>query len=348
MVSLHTRALLDTWYSRRNTLRWSIGFVYKTEGPCYRKAGAMMLFNDAGEQFGLLSGGCLESDIRVHAQKVMHFGKPALLAYDGSDEDDIAFQLGIGCGGTVHIVLLPITESNDHLNLEKVFHSLSNKRSCTYRVKLPVADHAIVAEVNDCLTNELSTHAKTDVDESGHEWLSVHMAPEPHLLICGGGLDAKPVASIARELGFEVSLWDPRPANARYEHFGAAITLLDFPATHLRQYAQDAKVHAATVMSHNVALDASAIKALEPIGLNYLALLGPASRKRTVLEAAGLKDGKLISSMAHISGPAGLDLGGELPESIALAILAECHAVLFNGSTESKSTAQFANALKTA
>ena len=36
----------------------------------------------------------------------------------------------------------------------------------------------------------------------------------------------------------------------------------------------------------------------------------------------------------HVNGPVGLDIGGELPESIALSILAQCHAVLYGASGE--------------
>ena len=65
-----------------------------------------------------------------------------------------------------------------------------------------------------------------------------------------------------------------------------------------------------------------------------MALLGPSARKQQVLEIAGLNDALLRVPLA---GPAGLDLGGELPESIALAILAECHACLHQSDARSLS-----------
>mgnify|MGYP002043716966 CR=1 FL=1 len=55
-----------------------------------------MLFNDLGEQFGLLSGGCLEADIQIKAAKVIASGTPTTICYDASDEDDMVFLLGIG------------------------------------------------------------------------------------------------------------------------------------------------------------------------------------------------------------------------------------------------------------
>ena len=59
--------------------------------------------------------------------------------------------------------------------------------------------------------------------------------------------------------------------------------------------------------------------------IEYLALLGPVARKQQVLALAQLDERNLA---VPIAGPAGLNLGAELPEGIALSILAECHAVL--------------------
>ena len=79
-------------------------------------------------------------------------------------------------------------------------------------------------------------------------------------------------------------------------------------------------------MTHNLQLDAEAVKSLQQLStIKYLALLGPQARKQQVLELAGLSESQLA---IPVSGPAGLALGGELPESIALSILAQCHAVL--------------------
>ena len=73
-MSNHVNHLLAQWLPLKNKHKWVLGFIFKTEGSCYRKAGAMMLFSDAGHQLGILSGGCLESDIVKKAQRVMTTG----------------------------------------------------------------------------------------------------------------------------------------------------------------------------------------------------------------------------------------------------------------------------------
>ena len=85
------------------------------------------------------------------------------------------------------------------------------------------------------------------------------------------------------------------------------------------------QLDAAVVMTHNLQLDADALAALQQSSVDYLALLGPLARKRQVFELAQLKERNL---RIPVAGPAGLSLGGEMPEEIALSIMAECLAQL--------------------
>ena len=157
------------------------------------------------------------------------------------------------------------------------------------------------------------------------DWLITPVMPPPHLLIVGGGADAQPVVELAALLGWEVSLADPRPANARRERFTSAGMILRELGGTLVDYMRDQRVDAAILMSHNVQLDAEALSCCQHVELSYVALLGPRHRYHQVVEQAGLSGRSLRRT---VSAPAGLDIGGRLPESIALSMLTECHAVL--------------------
>lgn len=322
--------LLDDWYPLRDDSDWVLGTVYLTEGPAYRKAGAMMLFSGDGHQLGMLSGGCLESDIHRHARRVMHSRKAVSLTYDGSDEDDVSFQLGIGCGGTVHILLQPVCRSNDYLLLDHVYQALRGHRVGHFYQLIPDASCEVAARfTQEAQAAVVSIHQRARlVRDGGQTWLQTPVAPPPHLLIVGGGIDARPVAAIGHQLGWRISVWDPRPANARREYFAVADRLLDGTASQLSRYVETEGVNAAVLMSHNIRLDAEALRVLSGCQLGYLALLGPANRRQRVLSEAGLG---VDRGEVPLAGPAGLDIGGELPETIALSILAECQAALHNG-----------------
>nr|WP_067298703.1 XdhC/CoxI family protein [Marinobacterium profundum] len=328
--------LLQQWYPQRDSADWVLGTVYQTEGPCYRKPGATMLFNSLGQQFGLLSGGCLESDIHRHARQVMHSHKAMTLCYDGSDEDDLSYQLGIGCGGTVHILLQPIQAQQQYLQLDTLHQALANRTGGYLYQRIPDAAGQTESRfIATDASSETMTPASRLIMEAEQQWLVTRIRPAPHLLIAGGGLDARPLVAMAHQLGWHTSLWDPRPANGRREHFPTANRIIQTSVDGLADYARTEKVDAAVLMTHNIGLDAAALAALNSTPLHYCALLGPHHRRDQVLQAANLNEAQLATPVA---GPAGLDIGAELPESIALAILAECHARLHQRSARSLST----------
>ena len=335
-MSNHIIALLSQWYPQRNEDDWVLGTVYKTTGPTYRKAGAMMLFSGLGRQLGMVSGGCLESDIHNHARRVIQSGQAAILTYDGSDEDDVSFQLGIGCGGTVHILLQPITRANQYLELDALYQALSESRGGYFHQLISsgageIESRFIPSELDSGPAGKQRGLLR---EEGGHLWLITQVTPPHHLLVVGGGIDARPMATLAHNIGWRVSVWDPRPANARREYFQTVDMLIQGPASHLADYVLAQGVNAAVLMSHNVMLDADALAALQPCHLSYLAVLGPQNRLERVLAEAGSSFANLGGSLA---GPAGLDIGAELPETIALSILAECQAALTQTSAYSLS-----------
>ncbi|MDV7341263.1 XdhC family protein [Terasakiella sp. A23] len=313
-MSNQLSSLLDEWAQASDKTDWVLGTVYKTEGSAYRKAGAMMLINGDGQQFGLLSGGCLEADIIRNARKVMMRGKSLTLVYDGTDEDDLSFQLGIGCGGKVYIMLQPVTAEND-LGLSALRAALKDRKSGTYYQKVGEAEARFVEGEDHFLPNSV-------IED---DWLITSISPEPHLLVVGGGIDARPLVRMAKEMGWRVTLSDPRPANARAEYFPTADVILREIGGSLTQYIEAQKVDVAVLMSHNINLDAEGLKSFQKTALKHIALLGPKHRYHQVLERAGLSEMELT---CPVSGPAGLDIGGQLPESIALSILAETHGVL--------------------
>ncbi|EED34562.1 isoquinoline 1-oxidoreductase maturation factor [Luminiphilus syltensis NOR5-1B] len=324
-------SVLATWFPDRDNHDWVLGTIYDTEGSCYRKPGAMMLVNSLGQQFGLLSGGCLEADIRRQASRVMQTGRSTVLCYDGSDEDDISYRLGIGCGGTVHIMLHPIHADNAYHRLDEVYHALLERGCGDYALTIPPVN---AGDDASCFTRaSVAEHPAPGeaitIDEQGRRWFNNYVKAQPHLLIAGGGIDAQPVVAIAKQLGWTVSVWDPRPANARADYFPDADELLRLDVAELSNYVTEHNVGAAVLMAHDVAIDAAALSALNGTGLDYMALLGPPHRRAEVLAKARLAEHDLSPPVA---GPAGFDIGGELPESIALSILSQCHAVLYQRS----------------
>ena len=312
------------------------GMLFATSGSVYRKAGAIMLFGGTGQQLGLLSGGCLEADIAINARKVLASGSPQKIIYDGSDEDDISYRLGLGCGGSIHLLLQEARGSNNFLGMVDLREALMASRRVLYCQRIPNGEYGTKSLVIDPLQTvppefepitSLTTSQTTTISES--EWHITVANPPPTLLVVGAGVDAQPLVEIAAVLGWQVSVCDPRPANARLEHFPRAREILRCSPEELLSKGVCDGLDAAVIMSHNLSIDAEALLCLSKVKISYLGLLGPTSRRQRVIEMTGLKE---MDLNVTLSGPAGLSLGGDLPESVALSILAECHATLYSAS----------------
>ena len=84
--------------------------IVHVEGSAYRKEGAWMLIGDSNSQMGMISGGCIESDLHSRAQKLINTGKTEVVQYDYSAEDDVGWGRGAGCNGIVSVLIRDIDE----------------------------------------------------------------------------------------------------------------------------------------------------------------------------------------------------------------------------------------------
>ncbi|MCL1122367.1 XdhC family protein [Shewanella seohaensis] len=317
--------LLEHWLPLADDA-WVLAVITHIQGSSYRKPGAMMLFHEFGQGAGILSGGCLEADLRRHAQQAMQSQQIACVTYDATDESDASYRLG--CGGKVDIMLIPLLKENHDLGLVDIVQAFRKGQSGYYQLPLAPAGSDARSYAAQFYPAKSAPFPTADFPKAGilsqsdGEALIIPLRPRFHLGIFGGGIDAKPVAAIAHSLGWQVSVFDTRTAYARSA---------DFPHAHIvKQSANEAStlvasLDCAVVMHHNLNLDAAALKAIQPFELKYVALLGPAHRRDKVLEMAELSTD---SFSGFFSAPAGLALGGELPSAIALSILAQCHGVL--------------------
>lgn len=325
-------SLLDAWRSDPDA-NWVLAVIASVEGSAYRKSGAMMLFHPSGPSLGMLSGGCLEADLRRQAQKALAGHCAVLGRYDARDETDASYRLG--CGGLVDILLLPLTLANQRLQFASMAEALASGHAGFWCLELPqtraAADmlraqfylqgDAPFPAADFSRPGRLMPNPQTN---KGSELLVVPVRPRPHLAIFGGGMDARPLAQMARQLEWRISIVDPRTSYARP---------CDFDGCALYKTPADAitpdfltSIDMAVVMHHSLELDAAILPKLSSLPLKYLALLGPRHRGEKVLQSAGLGWEDFCCPPAS---PAGLDLGGELPAEIALSILAACQASLF-------------------
>jgi xanthine dehydrogenase accessory factor len=324
----------------------ALAIVVHTIGSTYRKPGALMAIASDGSFAGLLSGGCLETDLRDYALEVISSGTSRTIRYDMRGTDDALWGLGIGCEGAMQILLVRVGPTSQWQPLEHLSNALAAHRptavgvvtdsSATHLalgsvfVPQPAAQHSTQpqnAEIDAALTRATTSgRAETIALEDASQLFVLPLALPPRLLLLGAGPDAMPLVDLARRLGWKVTVYDHRPAYARAEHFapGTHVVLGD-PEALTRLVELDA-YEAAVVMSHHLLSDLEYLRLLSTRDIRYLGLLGPPARRERLL--ADLGEAAASSLRPRLRSPVGLDLGGRAPESVALCIVAEIHAQL--------------------
>ncbi|SEL65727.1 xanthine dehydrogenase accessory factor [Colwellia chukchiensis] len=358
MLNNHSHyALIEHYLQQQGELAWVMATIVNKVGSSYRSPGAMMLVNSLGQSQGLVSGGCLEANIVLQAKKVFDTEQARYIEYDMREEEGYAAELGVGCKGKIGILLQYLTPGHTRL-LTRLFQRLQQGQTSYLQ-------HRFVSTELDSL-NTLHLYA-----DSG-EWLmsssldqdsAQHILPEKfvnsqnkhqtyqlaqsalsyskisapiNLWLFGGGSDALPLVSMAAQLGWQVTVVDHRSSYARASHFKHAKHIVSVHPDDFCDFAALEKADAAILMSHNLQLDAAWLSILhQQSKAQYIGLLGPLERRHNVEAQSNIRDQAWLSQ--HVNGPAGLDIGGELPESIALSILAQCHSVLHHRTGQSLS-----------
>jgi xanthine/CO dehydrogenase XdhC/CoxF family maturation factor len=290
--------------------------VIKTAGSTYAKPGAQMLIASDGEYAGLLSGGCLEGDLREHAREVAATGKGRIVSYDLRSSTDQLFGLGAGCEGAMDILLTRVGTPEAWQPLADMAESYRNAHERHFAFVVASTDEAW----------PLGSSFPSDAPAPpGVELFIAAVTPPPHLLLLGGGPDARPVATLAAFLGWRITVVDHRAAYLDPERFPPSTKLVEIRAADLAGAVSSDDYSAAIVMSHHLDSDLQYLRTLAGSSVPYVGLLGPAARREHLLGQLGIDAAKLH---ARLRAPVGLDIGGRTPESIALSIIGEVHAAL--------------------
>lgn len=318
--------------------------VVDTAGSTYRKTGAMMLLAADGGHAGLISGGCLEADLVGHARPVFRDGQPRRLSYDLHDDEELALSLGLGCGGDVHLLLQRLDREDGFGALGAGLQAVSQRRRAWLGLVLDGpepgrqalrdeeghtwGDPDVMAVLPVDAVDDRPGHRARSAQVGDSRALLIGLAPPPRVLVCGAGPDAVPVAAQVTLLGWEAWVVDHRAAHARPDRFAHGVRVIHARPEQLSERVDLDDVAAAVVMSHHVGHDETYLRQLAKHSPAYLGLLGPARRREDICARAGIDP-------SRVRGPVGLDIGAELPESIALSIMAEVHAVLNRRSARS-------------
>jgi xanthine dehydrogenase accessory factor len=332
--------------------RASLATVLKVEGSSYRQPGARMLVTDDGNLAGAISGGCLEGDAMRKALLVIARNKPMVITYDTSDENSGLIAVGLGCNGIVHILFEPLDPGKPNA-IDLIRAALMVRSNSTLLTLFSLTEESapgatclslnesghVSGSLPETLPSDLVMQAGRDALAKGtsiirnfhsvFDWsvLADVVIPPVSLIIAGAGNDVFPVVRIADVLGWQSTVLDGRPSHATCRRFPEAAQVVVSDALHaLSGLSLDDRT-AVLLMTHNYQYDLALLEQLIDSDVAYIGILGPKSKTKRLID--DLPEGKRLPSLLEkVHGPAGLDLGAETSDEIALSILSEVKAAL--------------------
>jgi xanthine/CO dehydrogenase XdhC/CoxF family maturation factor len=318
----------------------ALATLTRTRGSTFRRPGARMLVCGNGTLVRGLSGGCPDADIALRAAGVIAADRPELVHYNGDNIFDPMIEAG--CGGDIEVLIEPLSSRADVAFLDVVERCLNARRTGLLATvyarngkclsprprRMVWTDESSVGDIGDgrlataireraVREGRCSPGSQTiETDEGAMDVLIEPLSPPHVLVLVGISAVSLALARFAVQLGWITTLVDHRSGCERPVAVPDAVRYVALPPDALvGSLAPDSRT-SVVVMTHRLDTDIAYLLALRDEAVAYLGALGSRSRVATILGATGL-------GPEQLRAPAGLDVGSETPEEIALAIAAE-------------------------
>ena len=286
----------------------------------------MLAVSESGDVAGSVTGGCVEPAVFEEAREVLAGGGARLRTYGIADEE--AFEVGLPCGGTVHIFV----DAMDPATIDPLAKAIEEERPVARVVpvsgpnagaeRLVFADDEVSDEIGRT-AQELLAAGETSLVQVGDDEVFVDsFAPRPNMYVFGAVDHAAAVAEIGRFLGYRVTVCDARAKFVTPERFPEADELVvEWPDRFLERSPVDERT-AICVLTHDHKFDIPALKAALATNAGYIGAMG--SRRTTeqrveLLRAEGVSDDELT----RIHAPIGLRIGARTPQEVAVSVAAQ-------------------------
>lgn len=325
----------------------ALATLTQTRGSTFRRAGARMLVCGDGTVVRGLSGGCPEADIISRAREVIAQGSSRIVRYNRETGLDALIELG--CGGELEVLIEPLTDARDLDFIDAVSRCLAARREGVLATVFardgealaPKPQRMVIDEgrivVNELGASrlgpalaELAEQHRMDrapsvetitLGESRHEVLLESLLPPYALTVIGLNAGSVALLRIADGLGWTVTLVDDRADRPLPAPIPDRVRRVVASPQDLREKLDFDARSFAVVMTHSLSRDIDYLRALAGAPLAYLGAIGSRKRVRNLFDGSGL-------APEQLHAPAGLDLGSETPEEIALSIAAEILATV--------------------
>ena len=283
--------------------------VVKTWGRSPRPEGAMLAVREDGHVVGSVSGGCIEDDIVERTRREgVRATKCEVVTY-GITADE-AHRFGLPCGGTIQLVLEPLSRE-------------SGIRALLREVE---TGH-LVARKLDLASGFATLHpaqASEGLAFDGKVLRTIH-GPRYRMLVIGASHLSRYLAEMAVGLGYDVTICDPREEYTESWDLPGVRLVRTMPDDTVQAMRLDER-SAVVALTHDPKLDDLALMEALKSRAFYVGAIGSRAnneKRRERLREFDLSDAEI----ARLHGPIGLYIGSRTPPEIAISILAEITAV---------------------
>ncbi len=315
--------------------------ITQVKGSTPRKPGAKMLILADGQTFGTIGGGCGEAEVRREALEVLASGHPK--QYLVNMTNDMAAEEGMVCGGIMEVFIdyLSPQATWERELLSAYLTAISSGEQpvlvtvlagpCLSQKLYLTADGKLSGTLASAQLSQAAVQYAAEVRTAGKpkvltiDTVPLYFEPNPvavQLLILGAGHIALPLATMAKLLGYQVTVVDDRPSFANQARFPDVDRVIcnDFASA-----IKAADINHCTyvvIVTRGHRHDKVCLQAVLDWEPGYIGMIGSRRRVKALLselEESGVSPTRLQA----IHSPIGLDIQAETPEEIAVSILAE-------------------------
>jgi xanthine dehydrogenase accessory factor len=283
--------------------------VVKTWGSSPRPEGAMLAVREDGLVVGSVSGGCIEDDIVDRTRREGQKATRCEVVTYGVTADE-ARRFGLPCGGTIQLVLEPLTRE-------------SGVRALLREVE---AGHLVIRRL-ELASGFATLHPAQAVDGltfDGKTLTTIH-GPRYRMLVIGASQLSKYLAQIAVGLDYQVTICDPREEYTETWDIPGVKLVRTMPDDTVKAMKLDERC-AVVALTHDPKLDDLALMEALKSPAFYVGALG--SRANNAKRRERLREFDVTDEeIARLHGPIGLYIGSRTPPEIAVSILAEITAI---------------------
>ncbi len=305
----------------------ALATVVRTWGSGPRGPGAKMAMTADARIAGSVSGGCVESAVVDEAREVLKTGQPKLLRYGVADET--AWEVGLSCGGTIEILVEPLTTEIFESYQRARRDGLGVARALVLNASGP--EHSILVQEGTAASTPLAAAAVSALEAGRSEWVELSDGgeafvdvelPDPRLIMIGGVHVAVALTSMANALGYHTVVVDPRGVFGSEERFPHVSKLVrEWPDDALRALGLN-RASAVATLSHDPKLDDPALEVALPSDAFYVGALG-SRRTHDKRRHRLLERGVTAEELERLHAPIGMSIGSRTPQEIALSVMAQ-------------------------